>query len=187
MLPSFQKNEPLLTLGARVNQHLWDETSQEELEQGRSELEGSPVVSVFHDFQAVAVEANITSKVLLMESLHWDLGGSLVLVLVLLLVEGQVVFDWLAWKFGLFILAWGISGYGPPEDNEQWEEEKKSEEDESLDTSAKLAGYPEWNNCEKESQGNVGKVLVGRTFSGERGIGDSWRLEFTENTAELAN
>jgi hypothetical protein len=159
-----------------VNQHFWNETSEEELEQRWGELEAGPVVSVFHNLQAVTIEANLTSKVLLVEGFHWDLDIALVLLLVLLVVEGQVVFDWLTGESGLFVLAWSISRYDPPEDNEQWEEEEKSKEDEGLEASAEFVSHPQWDESEPYTQGDVGKVLIGRTFCRQRGIGNSWRL-----------
>lgn len=70
------------------------ELEENELEQADGEGEACPVGTVFEDLEAVAIELDIALKVHVVESLHWDLGPPTVLELIGVILEGEVVLDW---------------------------------------------------------------------------------------------
>lgn len=62
-------------------------------------------MSVFQSLQTVTVELNISIKVHVVESLHWNLVSTPVLEFVGLLLESKVMFDWASSISGFFIFA----------------------------------------------------------------------------------
>ena len=95
----------VLTLRSSVHNHLWCEAQENKLEQAQREPETSPVMPVFHNLQGIPVEINVSIKIHVVESFHWDLVLSTIFDLIGLILEGKVVFDWAAWKLGFLIFA----------------------------------------------------------------------------------
>lgn len=102
------------TLRTTVNKHLRDHSSQEELEERQSELEASPIVTVFQNLQTIALERNITLEVHLMEGFHGDLSLALELQRILLLVELEITFDGLSRKLDLLVPPRREAGFNGP-------------------------------------------------------------------------
>lgn len=93
------------TLGSGVHNDLGRKDEEDVLEQGPSESEAGPVMSILHHLQAVPIELDIPIEVHGVERLHGDLVLPAVLGLVGFVLEGEVVLDWTAWELDLFILA----------------------------------------------------------------------------------
>jgi hypothetical protein len=62
-------------------------------------------MSIFHDFQTIAIEVHLTVKVHIVEGLHWNLVPASILELIGLILECKVVFDGAAWNCDFFSLA----------------------------------------------------------------------------------
>jgi len=88
-----------------MHNNFWCKAEENKLEQAQREPETSPVMSVFHNLQSIPIEINISIKIHVVESFHWDLVLSAVFDLIGFILEGKVVFDWAAWKLGFLIFA----------------------------------------------------------------------------------
>lgn len=104
-----------------MDKHLWDHPGQEKLEERQSKLEASPVVTVFHNLQTIALERNITLEIHLVESLHRDLGLALELQCIFFLVELEVVFNGFAWELNLLIPPRREARFNGPVANQDWD------------------------------------------------------------------
>lgn len=88
-----------------MHDNLRNHASEEVPDQADGEAEAGPVVPVLHNLEGVAVEVDVTVKILLVEGLHGDPGLAMVLELILGLLEGEVVLDGAAGEPGLLGLA----------------------------------------------------------------------------------
>lgn len=162
-----------------MDDNLRHHAGQEKLEQAVCELEAGPVVAELHDLQAVTLERNLSSEILLMESLHGDLDLALVLDLVLLLVELEVLLNWLPGELALFILARRELGHDSPETDEDGDSCQEEEEQVCLQATANLPLQVEGNTEEETKESRIGEGLGSWALSRERGIFDSRRLQLT--------
>lgn len=111
---------------------------QDEAEEIPSNVESSPVMAVFEDVKAVAVEVDIAIEVHLQEGSHGDLMLAPVLDLVRILLEGEVVLNGAARELDLLVEARAVVGGHPPEGNEERHEGEDEEEDCRLHAPADL-------------------------------------------------
>lgn len=123
-----------------MHNDLGHHTSQEEPEQAQGEAEVGPVMSVLQDFQHVTLDINLTGEVLLVESLHGDLGTAVVLLPVLLAVELEVGLDGLARELGLVVLPGRHAGCDGPEGHQDGDRGQDGEEDPCVESTADLTG-----------------------------------------------
>jgi len=115
-----------------VHDNFWGEAKEDELEQADSKSEASPIMPVLHHFQAVSIELDLTSKVHLMKSLHGNLVLPTVLLLMLLALECEVVFNWAAWVSSFLVLARGEHRGESPKGKKNGYGGEEGEEDSSL-------------------------------------------------------
>lgn len=146
------------------------------LEQAQGESEASPIMSVFHDLQAVSVEINIPIEVHGVESLHWDLVASMVLGLVGRVLEGKVVLDWATWVPGLLILARAEGRCHIPEADQDRDSGEDTEKDGGLHSTTNLPGHVCWDTSDESEEEEVGEAGVASGICRERGIFDCWVL-----------
>src|SRR4051794_3152322 len=111
-----------------MHDELRKHAKEEEFDVANGEPEVAPVMPPLQNFQAVSVERDIAVKVLLVECLHRNGGPAIVLLAVLCLVELQVVFNWLAREFGLFVSARQVIGRDEPESGKNGKIQDNSEE-----------------------------------------------------------
>lgn len=116
-----------------MNQNLRNETQQEEPEKAESETPRSPIVSQLHSLQAIHLEFNLALEVHLMESLHWNLILSRILLGIFRFFKLEVVLYPFTRESGLLIDTSSDTGERVPETNEDWdrgdgEEEQVGEE-----------------------------------------------------------
>lgn len=137
-MASLRYKRRMLTLRAGVHDNLREHAKQEELAETQSEAKASPVVSVLHDFEAVAIEIDVAVKVHFVESLHRDLFPAMVLDLVRLLLEVEVVLDRATWVSGLAILARGHGRGEDPKAHKNRDAREQAEEDGRLSAAADL-------------------------------------------------
>lgn len=135
-------NASLLTLRARVQYNLRKHAEQEELAETQGEAEAGPIVSVFHNLEAVAFEIDIAVKVHFMERLHGNLATAMVLELVRLLLESEVVLDTTTGVSGLVVLAWRQGGHDDPEAHNDREAREEAEENGHHNATADIPGHP---------------------------------------------
>lgn len=159
-----------------MNQNLWEESEQEELEETDGEAPSSPVVSQFHSLQAVHLELNLAVKVHFMESLHWNLVLSAVLLSILGVLETKVVLDTLSRELDLFVDTATDTGESRPEGHENWDSGQGSEEEEGPETSSNLVLEVVWDNEENTNHQKIVKGSATGTFCWERSILDAWVL-----------
>lgn len=170
-----------------MQNNLWNHTSHKEPHETDSEPEARPVVPVFQDLKSIALEVDLTSEVLLVEGLHWDLVASIVFLLVLLLVECEVVFNWLAWKLGLLVLARREAGCAHPEGSEDRETGEEEEEEPRLPTPAYHTLEVPRNTSEESDKCIVVEVVAARTVGWEGSILDGYVLLGTQLASFLCN
>lgn len=89
-----------------MHDDFWHHAKQKKFVESISKSEIGPFMSVFHNFQTIAVEIDIPIKVHLEEREHRDLSLSMVLCAIRLLMECEVMFDWAARETGLLVLSW---------------------------------------------------------------------------------
>lgn len=87
----------IYTLGSGVHKNFGSENEEYIFEQGHGKSEACPIMSIFHNLQAVAIEVHITSKVHGVESLQRDLVRASVLEPVCLIFEGKVKLNRATW------------------------------------------------------------------------------------------
>lgn len=121
-----------------MHNDFWNHAGKEELVESHGETKASPIMSVFENLQAVAIELDVTIEVHLEKGPHWDLVATRVFRLVRFFLEGKVVLDWTSWISGLFILTRGQSGCEVPEGNEDRDSGEQGEEYSGLEPSANL-------------------------------------------------
>lgn len=141
-----------LTLGTSVHDELRNHAQQKVLDQADGEAEASPVVTVLEDLEAVALEVDVTVKVHLVEGLHGDLVGAMVLGTVGLLLELEVVLNGTAGVLGLGVLAGRDGGDSKPPAGQDGKIKEDGEEDEGLDAAANLPPQPEGNAKQEGEQ-----------------------------------
>lgn len=122
-------------------------------------------MSVFHDLEAVPIEVNVTIKVHVMKSLHWNLVASSVLELVGLILEGKVVFDRAAWNSGFFILARTERRGEVPEANQDGNCGEDTKEDAGLQPPTDFPGQVCWGECNEGEEEDVREAFVARAVS----------------------
>lgn len=126
------------TLRASVHDDLRNEASQEVLVKTSRESEASPIVSVFQDFQTITLEVNLSVKIHLKESPHWNPVLATVLLSILLLVEVEIVFNWASWVFGLFVNSRAHTRHGMPEADKNRNGSEEGKEYGGFETTANL-------------------------------------------------
>jgi hypothetical protein len=173
-----------LTLRPSVHDHFWNHTSNEEVGKGKGESEASPVVSVFQDLQAVAIEVNCAVEVHFEKGPHWDLVTAAVLGRIGLLVELQVVLDRAPWVFGLLILARGKDRSTQPDTDKDREGSEEGKEDGRLQAATNLPGKVHWYKAQEAKEQEVGEALGSRGIGREGSILDGWVLRNEESAAE---
>jgi hypothetical protein len=141
-----------LTLRTSVHDELGNHAQQEVLDQADSETEAGPVVTVLHDLQAVAFEVDITVKVHLVEGLHGDLVGAMVLGTIGLLLEIKIVLNRTAGVFGLGRLTGGDGRDEKPPSRQDGDIKEDGKEDEGLETATNLPLQPEGNAQQEGEQ-----------------------------------
>lgn len=166
-----------LTLGTSVHDELGNHAQQEVLDQADGEAEASPVVTVLEDLEAVALEVDVTVKVHLVEGLHGDLVGAMVLETVGLLLELEVVLNGTAGVLGLCGLAGGDGGDNKPPAGQDGKIKEDSEEDEGLEATANLPLQPEGNAKQDGEQDLVVERVGARSISWEGSILDGGVLD----------
>lgn len=128
-----------------MHDDLRNHAQQKVLDQADGEAEAGPVVAVLEDLEAVALEFDVTVKVHLVEGLHGDLVGAMVLGTVGLLLEFEVVLDRTAGVLGLGVLAGRDGGDNKPPADQDGQIKENGEEDEGLEATANLPLQPEGN------------------------------------------
>lgn len=166
----------LLTLRAGVQNNLRHHAGQKELEQRVGKFERSPIVSVLHNLEAVALEADFSSKVLLMECLHRDLVTSTIPGLVLRLVEVEIVLNWLSGMLNLFIFARGETGRNCPVSHKNRERCQEEKEDVGVKATSDLPFQIKWNTTKQAKQNLVGEVICAGTLSRQNVVFDGGGL-----------
>lgn len=159
-----------------MHDNLGNHAGQEVFEQAPGELGSAPIVTVFQNLQAVALEGHIAGEVHLVEGLHGDLCGALVLLLVFGLVEVKVVFDGLSGQLDFRILAGGVPRHDCPVANQNRKGREQCEEDEGFEASADFPHQVEGDDDDGTAQDQVAELLIAGTLGGEGSIGDSWVL-----------
>lgn len=133
-----------LTLRTGVHDQLRNHAKQEKLDQTNGKSEASPVMTVFHDLEAVALEINISIKVHFMESLHWDLVQTTVLGTISFLFKVEIEFNRTAGKLRLLIAARANRRNDEPPRGQKRKIDEQSEKYESLEPTAKLPFQIVW-------------------------------------------
>lgn len=143
------------TLTASVHDDLWDEGQEEELEQAQGERERGPIVSVFHDFQSIPIEFDVSIESQKLECLDWDLVSSAVFGLVGGILEGKIELDWATWQLDFVVLA-GTERRGQiPESHQDRGGCEDGKEDGCLESSANLPCQICWDDEDKAKKGEV--------------------------------
>lgn len=166
-----------LTLRASVHDELGNHSQQEVLDQADREAEASPVVAVLEDLEAVALEVDVTVKVHLVEGLHGDLVGAMVLETVGLLLELEVVLNGTAGVLGLGGLAGRDGGDNKPPAGQDGKIKDEGEEEEGLEAAAHLPLQPEGNTKQNGEQDLVVKGVGAWSISWEGSILDGRVLD----------
>lgn len=136
------------------------------------ETEAGPVMSVLKNIQSIALEVNISIKVLLEESCHGNLALAVVFDTVMLAVELQVVLDGTTRVFSFFILAGGSSRCNGPEGHQDWDCSEDGEEDGGVEATAELASNVERHADQKDDQEDIGEAVTAGRVCWEGGILD---------------
>lgn len=165
----------LFVLGTGVHDHFRNETKEEELEKRRGELESTPVMTVFKSIKTVKVEAHFVSEVQFVESLPRNLL-SVVLGLKTLIMESDVVLNWLSRKLHFLVDPWREGGHKRPVSNENREEKKDSEEYIGLKPESKFTCDVKRCNKDGSKDDKVGERLRSWAVRWKWGIFDGRRL-----------
>lgn len=80
-----------LTLRPRVHDNLRHHSEKEEFEQTKSKAKVCPVMTILHDFEAVAFEIDLAIKVHLMKCFHWNPVFARIFYPVALIMEMEIV------------------------------------------------------------------------------------------------
>jgi hypothetical protein len=155
-----------------VHDELRNHAQQKVLDQADGEAEAGPVVAVLEDLEAVALEVDVTVKVHLVEGLHGDLVGAMVLLTVGLLLELEVVLDGTAGVLGLGGLAGGNGRDNKPPASQDGQIKDDGEEDEGLEAAANLPLQPEGNAKQDGEEDLVVEGVGARSISWEGSILD---------------
>lgn len=166
----------LLVLRTSVHDNLRHHASQEEPEEGKSEAEVGPVVTVLHRFETVALEVDIPSKVHLMESLHGDSVLATVLALVGLVLEFEVVLDGSTREASLFVDAWGHAGCDGPEGHQDGDRGEDGEEEPDEEAAIDLVGEVGGHGGEEGEEDDIAEALGTGTIGGKGRVLDRWVL-----------
>ena len=166
----------LLVLRTSVHNDLGHHAGKEKPEEGQSEAEVGPVVTVLHDLKSVAVEVDITVEVLLVEGLHGDLAAAVVLCAIGLLVELEVVLNGGTGVASLLVLAGSVARGNGPEGHEDRDGSQETEEDPGLEATTNLVGHVGGDAAEESEQDIVVERLAASCIGGERGVLDCWVL-----------
>lgn len=86
-----------------MHDKLGNHAQQKKLDQTKGEPKAGPVVTVLHDFKAVAFEVDIAIKVHFVKRLHGDLVGSAILDTIGLFFEVEIELDGSTRKLRLLI------------------------------------------------------------------------------------
>jgi len=103
-----------------VHNDFWHKAEEYMVEQAKSKSEACPVMSIFHNLQAVPIEIDFSIKIHGIESLHWNLVFPAILSLIGRIFEGKIVFDWATGVSGLFVLARSEHRCESPVCKEDW-------------------------------------------------------------------
>lgn len=133
-----------LTLRTSVHDQLRNHAKQEKFDQTNGESEAGPVMTVFHDLEAVALEINISIKVHFMESLHWDLVQTTVLGTISFLFKVEIEFNRTAGKLRLLIATRANRRNDEPPRGQKRKIDEQSEKYESLEPAANLPFQIVW-------------------------------------------
>ena len=79
------------TLRPRMHDKLRHHSEQEEPEETKSEAKVCPVMTIFHEFEAIAFEINLAIKVHFMKCFHWNPVLAIILYPVVLIMKMQIV------------------------------------------------------------------------------------------------
>jgi len=85
-------------------------------------------MSILQYLETISFELDLTVKIQGLKGINWYLIPPLVSLLVRILEEIQIGFDWSAGEFDFLILAGCEAGGEIPKTGQQWEECKKCEE-----------------------------------------------------------
>ena len=129
----------LLVLLARVEEHIWEEGEEDEMEESPCEGEVGPVMAVLHDIEAVAIELHVTVEVHLVECLHWDLVMAPPSLAVFFLLESYVVLDGAAGELDFVVDVWRVGRSYGPEADQNGQEEDQNEKDGRLEAATEAA------------------------------------------------
>lgn len=126
----------LLVLLARVEEHVWGEGKEDEMEERPREGEAGPVMAILHDVEAVAVKLNITTKVHFVKRLHWNLVVASPFPAVVFLLKSDIVLDRAAGKLDLIVDTRRVGRGHSPESYQNRQEEDDKEKDGGLEAVA---------------------------------------------------
>jgi hypothetical protein len=118
----------MLTLRARMHDHLGHHSKQEEFEETERETETSPIVAVFHYVETIAFEVNLAVEIHLMECFHRYSVLARVSDSVVAIMKVQVLLHGSARVPGLFVLTGRYGGSDGPECHQNWDGGKDCDE-----------------------------------------------------------
>ncbi len=121
-----------------MHNHFWHHPCQEKLVQSNGEPKACPVVSIFKDFQTIAVEINVTVKVHLKECPHWYLVFAPIFHAISIVMKCKVMLDRAARKSSFLVFARSESGHDSPECGEDRNAGKYCKEYSCFQTAANL-------------------------------------------------
>lgn len=161
-----------LTLRTSVHDNLGHHASQEEPIQAQRESETSPIVSVFQHLEHITLNINTTVKVLLIESLKWNLATSAILRLVCIRVESEVVLDGQTRVRSLFILAGRKRRREGPVGCENGDGGEDGEEDAEFEATTDFPGEVERNQGDGREEEGIGESVIAGCISRKRCVFD---------------
>lgn len=155
-----------------MHNNLGNHAGQEKLIQAHGEPERSPVMSILEHLQAITLEIDGSVKVHLVESFHGDLALAMVLGLVVLVVELEVVLDWLSGVLGFLVLAGRDGGGGRPENHQDGNASEDGQEDGGEEPAADLTSKVEWDDGEEGDEQQIGEAVATSGIGGQGSIFD---------------
>lgn len=159
-----------LTLRTSVHEHLGNEASKEELVEAKSEAEAGPIVTELHNVEAVALEVNLASEVLFVESLHGDLVLAVVLGAVGFRMEVEVVLNRAARVLDLLVLSRRHGRRRSPVGNQDRQGGEDGEEDGGEEATADLASQIPRDEEHERDQEDIGEGVAASGIGRKRSI-----------------